>query len=123
MHRRPLLFRTAVSRSTGIFFRGGFFWTAIDAYIQDVITASRSEEHTSELQSPCNLVCRLLLEKRNPRSRGSVGSESSPGRDLLVTRRAAVPTLINNSESFLFFFLNQGRPPFSSLFPSGPLFR
>src|ERR1039457_5437409 len=25
----------------------------------------RSEEHTSELQSPCNLVCRLLLEKRN----------------------------------------------------------
>src|SRR5256885_5319213 len=25
---------------------------------------SRSEEHTSELQSPCNLVCRLLLEKK-----------------------------------------------------------
>src|SRR5256885_10829779 len=25
----------------------------------------RSEEHTSELQSPCNLVCRLLLEKKN----------------------------------------------------------
>src|SRR5256885_8275667 len=30
--------------------------------------AVRSEEHTSELQSPCNLVCRLLLEKKkNPR--------------------------------------------------------
>src|SRR6266850_7888706 len=27
--------------------------------------APRSEEHTSELQSPCNLVCRLLLEKKN----------------------------------------------------------
>src|SRR5256885_9256601 len=27
--------------------------------------AARSEEHTSELQSPCNLVCRLLLEKKN----------------------------------------------------------
>src|SRR5256885_7573976 len=27
----------------------------------------RSEEHTSELQSPCNLVCRLLLEKKNTR--------------------------------------------------------
>src|SRR5688500_20086609 len=27
-------------------------------------TYSRSEEHTSELQSPCNLVCRLLLEKK-----------------------------------------------------------
>src|SRR5205807_6458775 len=28
----------------------------------------RSEEHTSELQSPCNLVCRLLLEKKNRRA-------------------------------------------------------
>src|SRR5688500_19528566 len=27
------------------------------------IRSGRSEEHTSELQSPCNLVCRLLLEK------------------------------------------------------------
>src|SRR5256885_13253705 len=27
-------------------------------------TPTRSEEHTSELQSPCNLVCRLLLEKK-----------------------------------------------------------
>src|SRR5256885_10999450 len=33
----------------------------IDAYLS---TATRSEEHTSELQSPCNLVCRLLLEKK-----------------------------------------------------------
>src|SRR2546426_8900324 len=29
----------------------------------------RSEEHTSELQSPCNLVCRLLLEKKNKQIR------------------------------------------------------
>src|SRR5256885_11070048 len=29
--------------------------------------SSRSEEHTSELQSPCNLVCRLLLEKKKER--------------------------------------------------------
>src|SRR5256885_7560938 len=28
------------------------------------IQVKRSEEHTSELQSPCNLVCRLLLEKK-----------------------------------------------------------
>src|SRR3989454_2584800 len=28
------------------------------------VIAHRSEEHTSELQSPCNLVCRLLLEKK-----------------------------------------------------------
>src|SRR5256885_13003146 len=29
-----------------------------------VVPTLRSEEHTSELQSPCNLVCRLLLEKK-----------------------------------------------------------
>src|SRR5256885_1503435 len=32
----------------------------------------RSEEHTSELQSPCNLVCRLLLEKTNPTERVTI---------------------------------------------------
>src|SRR5256885_8441387 len=37
--------------------------------------AGRSEEHTSELQSPCNLVCRLLLEKK--KSRTSAGSTYS----------------------------------------------
>src|SRR5256885_12334446 len=30
---------------------------------------ARSEEHTSELQSPCNLVCRLLLEKKKTQTR------------------------------------------------------
>ena len=30
----------------------------------DSVIEARSEEHTSELQSPCNLVCRLLLEKK-----------------------------------------------------------
>src|SRR2546426_9190313 len=30
----------------------------------EAIVEERSEEHTSELQSPCNLVCRLLLEKK-----------------------------------------------------------
>src|SRR5256885_2503010 len=34
----------------------------------------RSEEHTSELQSPCNLVCRLLLEKKNPPRLGDLSS-------------------------------------------------
>src|SRR5256885_16849651 len=32
--------------------------------LETVPVAARSEEHTSELQSPCNLVCRLLLEKK-----------------------------------------------------------
>src|SRR5256885_10224429 len=34
-------------------------------------SGTRSEEHTSELQSPCNLVCRLLLEKNNSNQRFS----------------------------------------------------
>src|SRR5256885_9188082 len=34
------------------------------ATVLDGDRAVRSEEHTSELQSPCNLVCRLLLEKK-----------------------------------------------------------
>src|SRR2546426_8315739 len=33
---------------------------------------ARSEEHTSELQSPCNLVCRLLLEKKKNKTRISL---------------------------------------------------
>src|SRR5688500_19713118 len=32
-----------------------------------LLIEGRSEEHTSELQSPCNLVCRLLLEKKKKR--------------------------------------------------------
>src|SRR5256885_5588602 len=32
----------------------------------------RSEEHTSELQSPCNLVCRLLLEKKKKTDEGDL---------------------------------------------------
>src|SRR5256885_9926606 len=33
-----------------------------DDVVSAVVSCLRSEEHTSELQSPCNLVCRLLLE-------------------------------------------------------------
>src|SRR2546426_7436788 len=35
----------------------------------------RSEEHTSELQSPCNLVCRLLLEKKKTTIAANVSSQ------------------------------------------------
>src|SRR5256885_11507606 len=37
-----------------------WLWSA--GYLLFVVVCLRSEEHTSELQSPCNLVCRLLLE-------------------------------------------------------------
>src|SRR3989454_2304058 len=46
-----------------------------------LVTASRSEEHTSELQSPCNLVCRLLLEKKkkvNQRTHHDVTDQYNP---------------------------------------------
>src|SRR5688500_19748424 len=43
------------------------FTAEVNAWMMNYASAepSRSEEHTSELQSPCNLVCRLLLEKKN----------------------------------------------------------
>src|SRR5256885_8623056 len=49
--------------------RGKTWWlfccSAARSCPEPACTASvRSEEHTSELQSPCNLVCRLLLEKK-----------------------------------------------------------
>src|SRR5256885_8070871 len=42
-----------------------------------LINQHRSEEHTSELQSPCNLVCRLLLEKKTPPSSSPPSTTSS----------------------------------------------
>src|SRR5256885_10358220 len=45
---------------------------------------SRSEEHTSELQSPCNLVCRLLLEKKKIPERLSHVEHEITTRDLIV---------------------------------------
>src|SRR5256885_11463566 len=57
----------------------------------------RSEEHTSELQSPCNLVCRLLLEKKN-----KINIFSWPCRysRLLVVARLFPHTLLHYPRSF-----------------------
>src|SRR5256885_5565112 len=52
------------------------------------VALGRSEEHTSELQSPCNLVCRLLLEKKNhPRVRQ--GQPCPPSHEGAAERHAA----------------------------------
>src|SRR5256885_3725006 len=40
------------------------FDTKVGLLVGQCVLLPRSEEHTSELQSPCNLVCRLLLEKK-----------------------------------------------------------
>src|SRR5256885_10111796 len=52
-------------------FRGPHGWEAFERriFVKEGLPGAlerdlRSEEHTSELQSPCNLVCRLLLEKK-----------------------------------------------------------
>src|SRR2546426_2930866 len=47
-------------------------------------TEVRSEEHTSELQSPCNLVCRLLLEKKKKKQENL--NLQSPANTLLRRR-------------------------------------
>src|SRR3989454_4800474 len=46
---------------------------------------SRSEEHTSELQSPCNLVCRLLLEKKKRNSRTTRQRRAAPPAEIVPT--------------------------------------
>src|SRR3989475_9506098 len=43
---------------------GGVDWSPLAAWLVLVVLKWRSEEHTSELQSQSNLVCRLLLEKK-----------------------------------------------------------
>src|SRR5256885_11753192 len=55
----------------------------------------RSEEHTSELQSPCNLVCRLLLEKKKKAVVLQTAQHAAAARSLvpaLSARSIAVPT-------------------------------
>src|SRR5258708_17723355 len=49
----------------------------------------RSEEHTSELQSPDHLVCRLLLEKKNRFYYFDISATRSPANPRSTTRRTA----------------------------------
>src|SRR5256885_5728111 len=61
------LFRSHLYCS-GSFALGGLFlgkhYVERSQKVVTTMSKERSEEHTSELQSPCNLVCRLLLEKK-----------------------------------------------------------
>src|SRR5688500_4503098 len=58
--------RPATSRKTFGYYRLEIIAALVNG-VALVVMALRSEEHTSELQSPCNLVCRLLLEKKTTR--------------------------------------------------------
>src|ERR1022692_3216809 len=97
-------------------------------------TRTRSEEHTSELQSPCNLVCRLLLEKKKNNRRhqaesGHIDSESAyrGSRASGRSRVAASPAFCSFPSLcrffFLFFFLNKAPPPEISSFSLPGAFR
>src|ERR1022692_4482940 len=97
--------------------------------------ARRSEEHTSELQSPCNLVCRLLLEKKTkkhivgPRQviRHTTLSWLSPNPfplcaqfvKRLCTARCERPKFGN---CLSFFFFKSAPPPAFFSFPLPVLF-
>src|SRR6266849_6760795 len=90
--------------------------------------SSRSEEHTSELQSRVDLVCRLLLEKKKNKGK------SCPEALLEGLRRRGLPVLrVPEAQrgtaperpvaAAVFFFLMIRRPPRSTLFPYTTLFR
>src|ERR1022692_5251711 len=67
MIRRPP--RSTLFPYTTLFRSGDFRGEFCDVCLDDFFVGpGRSEEHTSELQSPCNLVCRLLLEKKKNKS-------------------------------------------------------
>src|SRR5256885_5729502 len=53
-----------ISITGGFVYRGTAIPELVGKYVFGDLALKRSEEHTSELQSPCNLVCRLLLEKK-----------------------------------------------------------
>src|SRR3972149_858370 len=102
--------------------------------LSDFPIFSRSEEHTSELQSQSNLVCRLLLEKKKK----SEDEDSNTSAELVIRNvmRERVPTgsavsrcpryslsgsLLPLSIFFFFFFKESGPPrilPFSPPRPS-----
>src|ERR1039457_7375765 len=73
MIRRPP--RSTLFPYTTLFRSGSLNQADVDdAISHHGIPALRSEEHTSELQSPCNLVCRLLLEKKKQNNLTDGGS-------------------------------------------------
>src|SRR6266567_4411881 len=103
----------------------------------DRLTQCRSEEHTSELQSQSNLVCRLLLEKKKRASNSGTKYKDTTGCDPSsnftrmesFSRISMKAVAAGNAEprndipKLFFFFLMIRQPPRSTLFPYTTLFR
>src|SRR6266540_1788028 len=89
------------------------------------VSSTRSEEHTSELQSHHDLVCRLLLEKTKKRVEPGRYSNSSTSltRRLAWTMSGRVAGGGTGPSSAEVFFLMIRRPARSTLFPYTTLFR
>src|SRR5256885_4858352 len=70
------LFRSSMSRpsKSSLAIKLKFAASSASRWVKLPEITNRSEEHTSELQSPCNLVCRLLLEKKKKTSSALVDS-------------------------------------------------
>src|ERR1039457_4734796 len=93
--------------------------TGFQISIAHVGFAPRSEEHTSELQSPCNLVCRLLLEKKQAHS-GKLVRELVGDAEMSESRAVGQRRDPRKGGDV---FLMIRRPPRSTLFPYTTLFR
>src|SRR2546426_2849106 len=87
------LFRSASGISSGSR-DSGFRSTPATARRCSRSAAGRSEEHTSELQSPCNLVCRLLLEKKKKRRRERIQGSVKLGDEPYWVRPTRVFTAV-----------------------------
>src|SRR6516162_7022824 len=96
-------------------------------FLLRIAQGDRSEEHTSELQSPCNIVCRRLLEKKKTSS--DDGAVHQSPLDVSVRKlqpflpRRRLCDLLRGCRLAFFFFLMIRRPPRSTLFPYTTLFR
>src|SRR6516165_6870660 len=96
----------------------------------------RSEEHTSELQSQSNIVCRLLLEKKKKErerarsrdaevrvSRTRIGATDDARLDQASLNALECKLNLPALRKSCVFFLMTRRPPSSTLFPYTTLFR
>src|SRR5579862_4209249 len=100
-------------------------------------SVSRSEEHTSELQSQFHLVCRLLLEKKNTFPVRAIPDSIATDRVAVILGGAACAACVRAGAAActarlcavgawavcVVFFLMIRRPPRSTLFPYTTLFR